>query len=637
MSAAPTSVVIRYNADHTGSFLVPENALDKPIWTRLKLAIRTKKYDHKLTDGVISVSWPNTLDVVRELGSKANQKNLQFRFRPEGKAADKLRMFAAQVHKVHEQRNKLGALLTGDEIGSRLKTLGFAKRQLRDFQLRDLSHLLALGNGANFSVPGAGKTTVTFALHMLTRKTGQHLIVVSPRSAFSAWMEIVEECMSDDAPEDGNEPFTLLEGTDDEIQKILSSASARFVISYDMAIRRQEILSFHLASTPTHLVLDESHRMKAGWNSQRGSFFLRNATAPVRRDILSGTPMPHSVSDIVSQLDFLWPGHGYGLEISRGKSARDVLGNLYVRTTKQELGLPPVQRNYIDVDMDPGQLALYSIVRNEFVRNYSKQISQGMKSEQILRARQSVMRLLQLSINPTLALTAMGKNNYEMDSAIADQVFEEGYSAKMRAIMDHIYELARDGKKCVLWTIFTDTIHSFVSALADLNPVFIHGEVQSGMPSDHDSREGRIRRFHEDSGCHLLVANPATAGEGISLHTVCHDAIYADRSYVSTHYLQSVDRIHRLGLGPDEETNIYIYRSKAPPQVGSIDMSVGRRLGEKIRNMQIVLNDADLDVIALDEEGAEDPLDYSIDLGDILDIINELEGKAPQMPLEMES
>ena len=260
--------------------------------------------------------------------------------------------------------------------------------------------------------------------------------------------------------------------------------------------------------------------------------------------------------------------------------------------------------------------------------------SRGMGDAQFLRARRSVMRMLQLSINPTLALSAMANDDVKVDSAILDLVLEEGHSAKMRAVMDHAYALAKEGKKCVIWTIFTDTIHSFVSSLADLNPVYIHGSVPSGLPDDPESREGRIRRFHEDSGCYVLVANPAAAGEGISLHTVCHNAIYADRSYVSTHYLQSIDRIHRLGLGPDEETDIHIYRSKAPPVIGSIDMSVSRRLIEKIRNMQQLLDDPDLHEIAFDEEEAADPLDYDVELKDIIDLIAELEGIAPDVPLE---
>jgi SNF2 family DNA or RNA helicase len=401
-----------------------------------------------------------------------------------------------------------------------------------------------------------------------------------------------------------------------------------------MVIRQQGLLAAHFSVTPTHLVLDEAHRMKAGWQSQRGAFFLRTADDPIRRDILTGTPMPQAASDMESQLDFLWPGHGYGLEISHGKSPRDVLGNLYVRTTKKELGLPKAERHFIDVSMDPGQLAIYSIVRNEFLRDYSKRISHGMGDAQFLRARRSVMRLLQLSVNPSLALSAMANDDVKIDSAIVDQVLEEGSSAKMRAVMDHAYALAAKGQKCVIWTIFTDTIHSLASSLADLNPVYIHGGVPSGSKDDPDSREGRIRRFHEDDGCFVLIANPAAAGEGISLHTVCHNAIYADRSYVSTHYLQSIDRIHRLGLAPDQETHIHVYRSKAPPVIGSIDMSVSRRLVEKIRNMQMLLDDPDLHEIAFDEEEAADPIDYDVELQDIIDLIAELEGSAADIPLE---
>ena len=395
-------------------------------------------------------------------------------------------------------------------------------------------------------------------------------------------------------------------------------------------IRQQSILAAHFATTPTHLVLDESHRMKAGYQSQRGAFLLNVATLPVRRDILTGTPMPQAATDVESQLDFLWPGHGLGQEVLAGKSPRDVLGNLYVRTTKKELGLKKPHRKYIDVSMDKGQLALYSIVRNEFLRDFSKRASGGLGESQLLKARRSVMRLLQLSVNPSLALSAMANDDIRVESAIADEVMDHGNSAKMNAVMDHARALAKAGQKSVIWTIFTGTIHSFSSSLADINPVFIHGGVPSGNDTDPDSREGKIRRFHEDDDCFVLVANPAAAGEGISLHTVCHNAIYVDRSYVSTHYLQSIDRIHRLGLDPDQETNIFIYRSKAPPQIGSIDMSVSRRLAEKIRNMQILLDDPDLHEVALDEEEAVDPIDYDVRLQDIIDLISELEGKATQ-------
>jgi len=631
-----TYVEIVFCKGNTGKFLVALDALETSIWTRLKLAARSKTINHTISKGEISLSWPDLLSVVRELGSIANQKKLHFRFKPTDAAIEKLRIFATELKETRAHRKTCIATISPNEINSRLVSLGFSKRTLKKFQLRDLSHLLLLANGANFSVPGAGKTTVTFALNILTHKHGQNLIIVAPKAAFQAWVDIVDECIGDDFQGSVNEPFTILAGRVEDSRKALNSGATRFIISYDLIIRQQGLFSAHMATTPTHLVLDESHRMKAGWLSQRGAFLLNIASLPIRRDILTGTPMPQAASDIESQLDFLWPGHGLGQEVLQGKPPRDVLGNLYVRTTKKELNLPKVERHFIDVSMDTGQLALYSIIRNEFLRDYSKRTNRGLGDAQFLKARRSVMRLLQLSINPVLALTAMANDDVTIDSAVVDQVIEEGHSAKMRAVMDHARELARKGQKTVIWTIFTGTINSFVSSLADLNPVYIHGGVPSGSPSDPETREGKIRRFHEDKSCFVMVANPAAAGEGISLHKVCHNAIYADRSYVSTHYLQSIDRIHRLGLDPNQETNIHIYRSKAPPIIGSIDLSVSRRLTEKIRNMQILLDDPDLHELAFDEEQADDPIDYDIELQDIIDLISELEGSSGDNSREKE-
>ena len=634
MSNEPTYVDIRFNADRSGSLSIPLEALHKPIWARLKLALRTKSIDHIIVEGDIKLAWPDVLNVVKELGSKESQKSLDFRFRPDEVAKEKLREFSAELRATQTQRSNLTDKIPVTEIPRLLRAQGFTKRELKTFQLRDLSHLLSLSNGANFSVPGAGKTTVTFALHLLTREARGHLLVVAPKSAFEAWLSVVSECVEEDAPNKNAEPFTILMGTGEEIEATLNSGASRFLIHYDLIVRRQSVVARHFIAKRTHLVLDESHRMKAGWSSLRGSYFLRIADDPIRRDILTGTPMPQAASDMEPQLDFLWPGHGYGFEISQGKAPRNVLGNLYVRTTKKELELPEAKRHFIDIEMDSGQLALYSIVRNEFVRDYSKRIANQLGEIQLLRARKSVMRLLQLSVNPVLALTAMGGDDVPIDSAVVDAVLERGHSGKMRAVMDHARDLADMGRKSVIWTIFTDTIHSFASSLADLNPVYVHGGVRSGDPSEPESREGRIRRFHEDDSCFVLIANPAAAGEGLSLHEACHDAIYADRSYVSTHYIQSIDRIHRLGLAPSVETHIHIYRSKAPALIGSIDMSVSRRLLEKILNMQALLDDPDLHELALDEEEAGDPLDFSIDLPDIMDLIAELEGRASTAPLE---
>ena len=342
---------------------------DNAIWDRLKQAALALGPNYRFHENAIEVSWQGALTLIREYGRL--QRTLHFRFRPIGEAKERIETFVKQYRDAQAAKGTLTLALSDEEVRSRLVAAGFIKRELRWFQMRDLRRLLALENGANFSVPGAGKTTVALALHLLARKPGQHFLVVCPKGAFPAWREVVGECMSPNAPDLNAEEFTILSGRTDAIQRALESGATRFVINYDLMIQNPELIQAHLASHPTHLLLDESHRMKAGIRSQRGALLLSLATLPVRRDILTGTPMPQSEADVSSQLNFLWPGLGYGEEIAAGRRPREVLGNLYVRTTKDELGLTPPERKFTKVPMADGQLALYAIIKNEALREFS--------------------------------------------------------------------------------------------------------------------------------------------------------------------------------------------------------------------------------------------------------------------------
>ena len=633
MDTAPTNIVISYvPARVVGRFHKQGDQSTSSIWEHLEARFAAEVASVSLDDGTIEVPWPLALQVLREFGTRTLQSTLNFRFAPDHSAQAQVARFAQEVRTAKAARGTLVARLTASEIQMRLLEKGFT-RELKSFQIRDLQRLLSLPNGANFSVPGAGKTTVTFALHLLTTVPGQHLLIVCPKAAFGAWRAIVTECIATDALGGATEPFTFLDGAELHNEVLLRSGKTRFVISYDLLVRQQQMIANYLARQPVHLVLDEAHRMKAGTLSQRGAYLLSIATLPTRRDILTGTPMPQGASDLAAQLGFLWPGQGLDIQIGRGVLPKDVLENLFVRTTKNELELPKAERFYHQVEMAPGQLALYSVVRDESLRQLVQTVNSQSEFD-FMAARRSVMRLLQLSVNPLLALRSIANIGVSLNSGIIDKVFEEGASSKMRMVADHARSLALLDKKVVIWTIFTGTILEMEKMLADLNPVSIYGAVPSISPELGDGRESRLIRFHDDPSCKVMLANPAAAGEGISLHTVCHEAIYLDRSYVSTHFLQSIDRIHRLGLLAGTETNIHIYETIAPPAIGSIDLSVRRRLATKIRAMQQLLNDPDLHEIALDEETADDPVDYNVELQDLIDLVEELEGRAPSVPRE---
>jgi hypothetical protein len=122
-----------------------------------------------------------------------------------------------------------------------------------------------------------------------------------------------------------------------------------------------------------------------------------------------------------------------------------------------------------------------------------------------------------------------------------------------------------------------------------------------------------------------MVANPAAASEGISLHRVCHHAIYLDRTFNAAHYLQSEDRIHRFGLPKGQETIIEIVEC-----VDTVDETVRNRLGFKIGEMARALEDSSLapDPIPIDpvQVGTADVEEYvtGLQLDDIRAIAADL-------------
>ncbi len=137
-----------------------------------------------------------------------------------------------------------------------------------------------------------------------------------------------------------------------------------------------------------------------------------------------------------------------------------------------------------------------------------------------------------------------------------------------------------------------------------------------------ESRKYKIKKFKDKkSDCMVLVANYASCAEGISLHHVCHNAIYIDRSFQADQYLQSIDRICRLGN--NDEKNILILQNKIPTTLKNIDLTVNHSLQRKIDDMGRFLNDPDLTQMSLRESEGLDPIDENITNSDLQSIINE--------------
>ena len=487
---------------------------------------------------------------------------------------------------------------------------GRFNRSLREFQLRDLTKLLDLPHGANFSVPGAGKTAVTYALYEAERLRGRvtQLLVVSPISAFESWETEADRCFS----------------TRPIIRRFDGSISADvevILVNYQkLKAPYFEQLTAWAFGASTHIVLDEAHRMKRGQAGEWGRACLQLAHVAARRDILTGTPAPQSPRDFIALLDYLWPNQARAIlpatalhpdpPFGSMELVNEALAPLFVRTTKGELGLrPPVLRVEL-VELEGLQADIYDALRNRYAGMFDL-----TRTDRTMLAQMGdvTMYLLEAAANPALLAGRTPDQGaipfrypslaIPPGSTLADLIgryhrHEIPLKFKKLAIM--VNENAAAGRKTLVWSNFVGNLLTLERMLARFKPALVYGGVPSidgTPPPGVRTREGELARFRTEPDCMVLLANPAALGEGVSLHETCHDAIYLDRTFNAGQYLQSLDRIHRLGLAPETETRVTFLITS-----GSIDERIDERVAEKADRLGSMLNDPDLVTMALPDE-----------------------------------
>ncbi|WP_196217868.1 DEAD/DEAH box helicase [Streptomyces blattellae] len=484
------------------------------------------------------------------------------------------------------------------------------KGDLSAFQRRDIAKLLSLQHGANFSVPGAGKTRVALAVYAAQKAVGhaRRLLVVCPKSAYDSWRFETSECLTHALR------VNVLDGSLDQWAEVL-------VVNYERLDRSLSMLTAWLAAQPSMIILDEAHRMKLGSRGTYGAACMALGPHADRRLILTGTPAPNGAKDLENLLGFVWPGHGQQTvvrAVAGGdlRHASTVLRPLFTRTTKQELGLPPVDLGIRYVDMPPLHDEIYSSLVGG--------MSNGADREDLSALGKTALRLLMAATSPALLLEGatkyeplayqlppleipQGGSLYSMLQNLPDYELSPKYKEAVAIIAEN----AAAGRKTLVWTTFVRSLTTLERMLEKFSPAVVYG----GTPD----REEQIRRFRDDPACMVLISNPATLGEGISLHHHCHDAVYVDRDFMAGRFLQSLDRIHRLGLAPDTETRVTVLAVR-----NSIDEVVASRLEKKLAFMGQILDDPTVQQLADLEE--EPSVAAGLAPSDIEALLSHLEG-----------
>lgn len=475
------------------------------------------------------------------------------------------------------------------DIRCKLAEAGFV-RNLNDNQIQNLIKISHLPSAATFSVPGAGKTTEALAFFFINAMQTDRLLVVAPKNAFGAWDEQLDACMGK-----MKEGFVRLRGGESVIQSLLYVKPRFMLITYDQLPRVKNTVAGLLSSGNVYMFLDESHRIKGGKQIKRADTILELAHLPKRKLIMSGTPMPQSPRDLISQFMFLYPTKDV-----TGTTVIDLIQPIYVRTTKGQLGIPELKHKVVTVPMSQLQREIYKTLKSEVKRQLNPVLTDSSRYE-LRRIGKCVMKVMEFVSNPALLSNDM---DYAFDRRVGALLLESD-GPKIDYVCRRARELAADNKKVLIWSSFVPNVELIALRLCDLGAEYIHGSVDAGDENISDTREGKIKRFHDDPTCKVLVANPAACSEGISLHKVCQYAIYLDRSFNAAHYLQSEDRIHRLGLAQDAHPCVEFVECR-----DSIDQVVRERLSFKVNTMAKALNDPSLNVAISEVDYDEEAEDF---------------------------
>lgn len=507
------------------------------------------------------------------------------------------------------------------------------ERELRSQQMWDAFFIKEMKKSANYSVPGAGKTSIVYGAFSYLNSTFinkvKRIIMIGPKNSFKSWKDEFLACFeSKKQLKMLNIQDKCFKSQSDRIKALrFDSENANLIlINYDMLPSLTDVLC-EIINSDSLLVFDEVHKVKAigGVWASAALKVCKNAFYKV---ILTGTPIPNSYVDLYNQLNILFTDEYKTFfkfspsELSKATERTAERINEYIypffcRTTKKQLNVPsPNDDIKIISEMTLDEQNLFSLIWKKYNHN-------GLEL---------YIRLLQASTNPKLLLKGIDKsiissileseedelentegidyskfNHVVNDEDLYSLIDKIDMTSKFWNGIDAIKKLVGENKQVIVWGIFIDTIDRIFSELEKLG---ISSRIIYGA-TPLEERESIIESF-KSKEFQVLITNPHTLAESVSLHHTCHDAIYFEYSFNLTHMLQSRDRINRLGLPENQYTQYYyLFLSNPNTDEDSIDFKTYNRLEEK---KNIMLNSIEGNFI------------YSIDFN-IIDDLKKILGK----------
>ena len=399
---------------------------------------------------------------------------------------------------------------------------------------------------------GLGKTLSVLSTFSALHAQGlaQMILIVCPHSLTRNWIREVERWTPDLR-------IMLMPSRKRERADFLGKVATApegwvqgVVLNYE-AIRLPDVfpaLRTYCSSRETLLVLDESQRAK---NPQSKTFLALAEIAPVcsRRVLLSGTPTPKAISDIWAQFALLDGGERFGTNYYEWLETIAELGNkwspyavksykkdaveqtilrvreLLLRRKKEDVvNLPEKIFSVRDIELKGEQRKRYDEIRKELLLRV-RTVNGKVYIREIESILEEFLRAVQIASNPRLI----------------DPEWK-GEPAKFLELDEIVQEVVVEREqKLVVWTNYLDNVSELCDRYARYGAAGFTGSVSA------DARAKLVEQFQErNSDLKILIAIPAAGGVGITL-TAAQTAVYIDKTWNAEHWMQSIDRIHRIG------------------------------------------------------------------------------------------
>jgi superfamily II DNA or RNA helicase len=500
------------------------------------------------------LSYTDSIYVVKQFREFCEISNLKFFLK------DKLFTFLERNYFDPSKVASIGLTIKNSELNSNKDFQKFSadinnslKRPLRVPQLKSSYHFIKLKRVMNFSVPGSGKTATILGSFQYLKKLGlaSRIIVFCPLNAFSAWRSEYIKVIPN-----ANENHIL------DISEIKDKNYAETYIDNQFKRSSLVLINFEriksikdylegLFSYNDIIVYDEIHRLKK--TDSEKVIICKSITKETNyRCALSGTPFPNGYQDLSNLFELIFEDHAssyFGIDskmlrtFDKGEPSNNrTIANFntkifpfYIRITKKDLEVPEANEDEVIEIMIDG---------------YDKVIELKKKSSNYLAL---IPKLIQYTSIPSLIYNKINGDDLELDriSDVLISITEPITNKKSTALLNL---LLKNNRKTIVWCSYVNSI-LYLEKLLKLKGIKTHVIYGS---TDQIERNRIIDEFNSNSRFEVLITNPNTLAESVSLHYNCHDAIYYEISYNLSFFLQSKDRIHRLGLAKEQKTNYYI-------------------------------------------------------------------------------